>query len=194
MVPSKHKQCFFIRRRRGGGRIARLGGRWLLGRCGPSGSRLRGLRSVARLRGDVRRWRRLCGGGVRIVRPLLLLKVDWFIHYSVATHHCLWGGVSARFGGWCRLIGLGGHLGGSFGSHAWTSLGGRLSCVITAPCTTNAEVCGSFSFISIWSEEVRGVVKLSSQLLFFLLLFVLLTDFVKMFLQPETDQFTGTFL
>ena len=151
MVPSKHKECFFIRGWCGRGHIARLGGRWLLGGCGPSGGRLRGLCSVARLGGDVRRRCRLCGGRVRIVWPLLLLKVDWFIHNSVATHDRLWGGVSARFGGRCRLIGLGGHLGGNFGSHAWTSLGGRLSCMITGPRTTNAEICGSFSLISIWS-------------------------------------------
>lgn len=193
MVPSKHKQSFFIGRWCGRGHIARLGGRWLLGGCGPPGGRLRGLHSMAWLRRDVRWWGRLRGGGVRIVL-LLLLKVDWFVHYSIATHDCLWCCVPAWFGGRSRFIWLGGHLGGSFGGHAWTPMWGRFSCVITGPHTINAEVRGSLSLISVRSKEVRRVIKLSSQLLFLLLLLVLLTHFVKMFLQPQTNQFTGTFL
>ena len=191
MIPSKHKQSFLVRRWCSGGHISRLGGRWLLRGCGPSGSWLRGLHCMTRLRRNVRGRSWLCGGGIRIIRPLLLLKVDWFIHYSIATDDCLWGSVSARLGCGCGLVWLGGHLGGKFRSHCWTSLGGRLSCVITG---TNAEVCGFFSLIAIWSQEVRGVVKLSPQFLFFLLLFVLLTDFVKMLFQPQTNQSTGTFL
>lgn len=198
MVPSKHKQSFFVRRRCGWGSISRLGGRWLLGGCGPSGGRLRGLlllHSVAGFRGNVGRGCRLRGGRVRIVWPsLLLLKADWLIHYSVATDNCLWSGVSAWLGGRCRLVGLGGHLRGSFRGHAWTSMGGRLSSVITGPHTINTEVSGALSLISIWAKEVRGVVKLSSQLLLLLLLLVLLTHFIKMFLQPQTNQFTGTLL
>jgi hypothetical protein len=75
-------------------------------------------------------------------------------------------------------------------------VGGWLSGVITGPHAINADVCGALSLISIsiWAEKVRGVVKLSSQLLFLLLLLVLLTYFIKMFLQPETNQFTGTLL
>ncbi len=160
----------------------RLGGRWLLGGRGPSGSWLWRLHCVTRLRGDVRGRRWLRGGRVGIVRPLLLLKIDWFVYYSIAAHNCLWGGVSARLRCWRRLVGLGGHLGGNFGGHDWTSLGGWLSCMITGPHTSNTEVRRSFSLITIGSQEVRGVVKLSSQLLFFFLLFVLLTHFVKMFL------------
>ena len=201
MVPSKHKQSFFVRRRCGWGSISSLGGRWLLGGRGPSGGRLRGLLlllpSVAGLGGNVGRGRRLCGGRVRIVRPsllLLLLKADWLIHYPVATDNCLWSGVSAWLGGWCRLTGLGGHLRGSFGGHAWTSMGGWLSSVIAGPHAINAEVSGALSIISIWAKKVRGVVKLSSQLLLLLLLFVLLTHFIKMFLQPQANQFTGTLL
>ncbi len=195
MVPGKHKQSFFIRRWCSWGRISRLGGRWLLGGRGPSGGRLRGLlHSMAGLGGGVWRGSRLRGGGVRIVRPSLLLKADWLIHYSIATDDCLWGGVSAWFGGRCRLIGLGGHLRGCFGGHAWTPVGGRLSGVITGTHAINADVCGALPLISIRAEKVRGVVKLSSQLLFLLLLLVLLTHFIKMFLQPKTNQFTGTLL
>ena len=200
MVPSKNKQSFFVRRRCGWGSISSLWGRWLLGGRGPSGGRLRGLLllllpSVAGLGGNVGRGRRLRGGRVRIVRPsLLLLKADWLVHYPVATDDCLWSGFSAWLGGWCRLIGLGGHLRGSFGGHAWTSMGGRLSSVITGPHAINAEVSGALSIISIWVKKVRRVVKLSSQLLLLFLLFVLLTYFIKMFLQPQANQFTGTLL